>query len=65
MIEFPKREDPMVRRLLSGKREGSNADYELETFERLLGERFEVERRARCPRACASSTSRIPESERS
>jgi SAM-dependent methyltransferase len=44
LIEFPKREDPMVRKLLSGKREGSNADYELETFERLLGERFDVER---------------------
>jgi hypothetical protein len=44
VIEFPKRDDPMVRRLLSGKREGSNADYELETFERLLGERFDVER---------------------
>jgi hypothetical protein len=44
VIEFPKREDPMVGRLLSGKREGSNADYELETFERLLGERFDVER---------------------
>ena len=29
VIEFPKREDPMVRRLLSGKREGSNADYQL------------------------------------
>lgn len=49
VIEFPKREDPMVRRLLSGKREGSNADYELETFERLLGERFEVERREELP----------------
>jgi len=44
VIEFPKRDDPMVRRLLSGKREGSNADYELETFERLLGERFDVQR---------------------
>jgi hypothetical protein len=44
VIEFPTREDPMVTRLLSGKREGSNADYELETFERLLGERFEIER---------------------
>jgi ribosomal protein L11 methylase PrmA len=44
VIEFPKREDPMVKRLLSGKRDGSNADYELETFERLLGERFDVER---------------------
>jgi ribosomal protein L11 methylase PrmA len=49
VIEFPKREDPMVRRLLSGKREGSNADYELETFERLLGERFDVERSEELP----------------
>jgi hypothetical protein len=44
VIEFPTREDPMVKRLLSGKRKGSNADYELETFERLLAERFDVER---------------------
>ncbi|MEK6277301.1 MAG: methyltransferase [Actinomycetota bacterium] len=44
VIEFPTREDPMVRRLLSGKREGSNSDYELETFERLLNERFDVDR---------------------
>jgi len=49
VIEFPKREDPMVRRLLSGKREGSNADYEAETFERLLNERFTVERREELP----------------
>jgi hypothetical protein len=34
----------MVRRLLSGKREGSNADYELETFERALADRFEIEK---------------------
>jgi hypothetical protein len=44
VIEFPKREDPMVRRLLSGKSEGSNADYELANFERELGERFKIER---------------------
>lgn len=49
VIEFPKREDPMVKRLLSGKREGSNADYQLETFERLLGERFDVERTESLP----------------
>jgi SAM-dependent methyltransferase len=49
VIEFPKRDDPMVRRLLSGKRDGSNSDYELETFERLLGERFEVERQEQLP----------------
>jgi ribosomal protein L11 methylase PrmA len=44
VIEFPKREDPMVQRLLSGKREGSNADYELEIFERELNRRFTVKR---------------------
>ena len=44
VIEFPTREDPMVRRLLSGKREGSNADYERGSFERQLGERFRIER---------------------
>ena len=44
VIEFPTREDPMVRKLLSGKREGSNSDYELPVFERLLGERFDVRR---------------------
>ena len=49
VIEFPKREDPMVRRLLSGKREGANADYQLETFERLLKERFDVERSEELP----------------
>ncbi|MFN8161859.1 MAG: class I SAM-dependent methyltransferase [Solirubrobacterales bacterium] len=49
VIEFPKREDPMVRRLLSGKREGSNADYRLETFEAELGRRFEVRRTESLP----------------
>ncbi len=49
VVEFPKREDPMVRKLLSGKREGSNADYEIGNFERLLAERFSVERREELP----------------
>jgi hypothetical protein len=46
VIEFPDRSDPMVQRLLSGKRDGSNPDYETATFERALEERFTVERRA-------------------
>ncbi|MDX6698853.1 MAG: hypothetical protein QOE65_2250 [Solirubrobacteraceae bacterium] len=46
VVEFPTREDPMVQRLLAGKREGTHDDYALETFERLLGDAFEVERRA-------------------
>ena len=45
VIEFPDRSDPMVQRLLSGKREGSNPDYESDGFARALEERFEVDRR--------------------
>ncbi len=47
VIEFPEREDPMVQKLLSGKTDKANPDYERETFERTLGERFEVERAER------------------
>jgi hypothetical protein len=47
VIEFPDREDAMVQRLLSGKNERANPDYERETFERELGEQFEVERTER------------------
>jgi hypothetical protein len=36
----------MVQRLLSGKREGSNPDYDAEWFERALEERFEIARSA-------------------
>jgi hypothetical protein len=36
----------MVQRLLGGKREGSNPDYERDAFERALEERFEVDRSA-------------------
>jgi hypothetical protein len=46
VIEFPERADPMVQRLLSGKREGSNPDYEKAAFERALEERFTIDRRA-------------------
>jgi SAM-dependent methyltransferase len=45
VIEFVKREDPMVQRLLAAKEEGAHADYELGRFERALEERFEVVRR--------------------
>jgi hypothetical protein len=44
VVEFPDRGDPMVQKLLSGKREGANPDYEKATFERALEERFLVER---------------------
>ncbi len=47
VIEFPTREDPMVKKLLSGKREGLHPDYERENFETVLGSAFDVERRER------------------
>jgi SAM-dependent methyltransferase len=47
VIEFPTREDPMVKRLLAPKREGLHPDYELGFFERTLNEAFEVERSER------------------
>jgi hypothetical protein len=46
VIEFPDRADPMVQRLLSGKRDGSNPDYEKAAFDRALEERFAIERSA-------------------
>ena len=44
VIEFPDRSDEMVQRLLSGKHDGANPDYEKATFEQALGERFRVHR---------------------
>jgi ribosomal protein L11 methylase PrmA len=44
VAEFPSREDPMVARLLSAKREGLHSDYERGHFERCLAERFHVRR---------------------
>ena len=37
VIEFPTREDPMVKKLLAPKRDGLHPDYELGFFERTLG----------------------------
>ncbi len=49
VIEFPKRDDPMVRALLANKQDGANPDYELEVFESELERRFTVERREQLP----------------
>jgi ribosomal protein L11 methylase PrmA len=49
VVEFPTREDPMVQRLLAAKNEDAHGDYELERFERLLGEAFEIRRREALP----------------
>ena len=45
VVEFPMREDPMVELLLSAKREKLHPDYDLEVFERHLGEAFDVRSR--------------------
>ncbi len=47
VIEFPTREDPMVKKLLAPKRDGLHPDYELGYFERTLSEAFEIERSER------------------
>jgi len=44
VVEFPDRSDPMVQRLLSGKPDGANPDYEKAGFEAALAERFEIVR---------------------
>lgn len=49
VIEFPTRDDPMVRRLLDRKGPGANPDYETDAFEHALEERWRVERREALP----------------
>lgn len=49
VIEFPKRDDPMVEALLANKQEGANPDYDLDYFERELGRRYRIERREELP----------------
>ena len=49
VVEFPTREDPMVQRLLARKGPGANPDYDTETFERALNERWRIERREALP----------------
>jgi len=42
IIEMPHADDPMVRKLLTNKRDGIHDDFNLDEFERLLNERFIV-----------------------
>jgi hypothetical protein len=42
VVEFPHREDVMVKRLLTRKHEGAHPDYTRSDFEDVLGSRFEV-----------------------
>src|SRR4029453_1618311 len=43
VVEFPTREDPMVKQLLAPKREGLHPDYELGHFERRLAEALTIQ----------------------
>jgi hypothetical protein len=45
VIEFADRDDPMVSRLLAGKREETHETYGRDQFERALAGGFELERR--------------------
>jgi hypothetical protein len=45
VIEMPHADDPMVRKLLTNKRDGIHSDFTLDEFERLLNERFDVRSR--------------------
>ncbi len=49
VVELVRREDPMVRRLLAAKAEGTHPDYDEAFFERALGESFDVEHREVLP----------------
>jgi len=49
VVEFVHAEDPMARRLLANKPDGLFPDYHVETFVRLLGERFDIARRETLP----------------
>jgi hypothetical protein len=42
VVEFPDRDDVMVKRLLARKREGSHPDYTRSTFEQSLRARFDI-----------------------
>ena len=44
VVEFVGPEDPMARRLIERKKEGTHDDYTRDVWERLLCERFDVER---------------------
>jgi hypothetical protein len=49
VVEFPTRDDPMVKRLLRNKRKGIHDDYTVEAFEAALANCFHVARREELP----------------
>ncbi|GIF71971.1 class I SAM-dependent methyltransferase [Asanoa siamensis] len=49
VVEFVHAEDPMAQRLLANKPDGLFPDYHVDTFEKLLGERFDIARKETLP----------------
>jgi hypothetical protein len=49
VVEFPDRDDVMVKRLLARKRDGAHPDYTRSAFEDVLGSRFEIQSRVALP----------------
>ncbi len=49
VVEFVDRDDPMTKRLLANKPAGLFDDYRLDAFEKLLGEKFSIDKRETLP----------------
>lgn len=60
VIEFVAPDDPMARRLLSNKPAGLFPDYRPEVFEKLLQERFDIERQEALPTGTRTLYSAVP-----
>ncbi len=60
VVEFVGPDDPMSRRLLSNKPAGLFPDYRPEVFEKLLGERFEIERQVTLESGTRTLYSAVP-----
>jgi SAM-dependent methyltransferase len=60
VVEFVDPDDPMARRLLANKPAGMHGDYRRDTFERLVGEHFDVERRVELPSGTRTLYAAVP-----
>jgi hypothetical protein len=49
VVEFPTRDDPKVKQLLSAKRPGTHLDYDQAFFERCVADSFQIERSQTLP----------------
>jgi SAM-dependent methyltransferase len=60
VVEFVDPTDPMAERLLGNLKPGLHDAYQREAFERLLGERFDVERRLELPSGTRTLYAAVP-----